>query len=199
MYSFGDPMTKLVSQLSRLPGIGPKTAQRLAMYIIQMEESKVRDMAQSMLDAKEKMHYCSICCNLSDRNPCSICSDDKRDQSIICVVSDPRDMMAMEKTREYKGLYHVLHGAIQPSEGIGPEKLKIRELQMRLMDGTVKELILAMNPNIEGETTALYLSRLVKPAGLKVTRIARGLPVGGDLEYADEITLLKALEGRREI
>ncbi|MPM28783.1 Recombination protein RecR [bioreactor metagenome] len=192
-------MTRLVSQLSRLPGIGPKTAQRLAMHIIQMDESKVKDLAGALLEAKEKMKYCSICWNLSDTDPCSICQDDKRDRSVICVVSDPRDVMAMEKTREYRGLYHVLHGAIQPNENIGPEKLKIREMQMRLLDGSVKELILATNPNIEGETTALYLSRLVKPAGLKVTRIARGLPVGGDLEYADEITLLKALEGRREI
>lgn len=192
-------MTRLVSQLSRLPGIGPKTAQRLAMHIIQMDEAKVRDLSKAILEAKEKMKYCSVCCNLSDSDPCSICQDETRDQTIICVVSDPRDVMAMEKTREYRGLYHVLHGAIQPNEGIGPEKLKIRELQMRLLDGKVQELILATNPNIEGETTALYLSRLVKPAGLKVTRIARGLPVGGDLEYADEITLLKALEGRREI
>jgi recombination protein RecR len=192
-------MTRLVSQLSRLPGIGPKTAQRLAMHIIQMDETKVRDLSQAILEAKAKMKYCSVCWNLSDSDPCSICQDDKRDQTIICVVSDPRDVMAMEKTREYRGLYHVLHGAIQPNEGIGPEKLKIRELQIRLLDGKVQELILATNPNIEGETTALYLSRLVKPAGLKVTRIARGLPVGGDLEYADEITLLKALEGRREI
>ncbi len=199
MFTFGDSMTRLVSQLSRLPGIGPKTAQRLAMHIIQMDEAKVRDLSKAILEAKEKMKYCSVCCNLSDSDPCSICQDDKRDQTIICVVSDPRDVMAMEKTREYRGLYHVLHGAIQPNEGIGPEKLKIRELQIRLFDGKVQELILATNPNIEGETTALYLSRLVKPAGLKVTRIARGLPVGGDLEYADEITLLKALEGRREI
>ena len=199
MFTFGDSMTRLVSQLSRLPGIGPKTAQRLAMHIIQMDETKVRDLSKAILEAKEKMKYCSVCCNLSDSDPCSICQDDKRDQTIICVVSDPRDVMAMEKTREYRGLYHVLHGAIQPNEGIGPEKLKIRELQIRLLDGKVQELILATNPNIEGETTALYLSRLVKPAGLKVTRIARGLPVGGDLEYADEITLLKALEGRREI
>jgi len=199
LFTFGDSMTRLVSQLSRLPGIGPKTAQRLAMHIIQMDEAKVRDLSKAILEAKEKMKYCSVCCNLSDSDPCSICQDDKRDQTIICVVSDPRDVMAMEKTREYRGLYHVLHGAIQPNEGIGPEKLKIRELQIRLFDGKVQELILATNPNIEGETTALYLSRLVKPAGLKVTRIARGLPVGGDLEYADEITLLKALEGRREI
>lgn len=199
MFTFGDSMTRLVSQLSRLPGIGPKTAQRLAMHIIQMDEAKVRDLSKAILEAKEKMKYCSVCCNLSDSDPCSICQDETRDQTIICVVSDPRDVMAMEKTREYRGLYHVLHGAIQPNEGIGPEKLKIRELQMRLLDGKVQELILATNPNIEGETTALYLSRLVKPAGLKVTRIARGLPVGGDLEYADEITLLKALEGRREI
>lgn len=192
-------MTRLVSQLSRLPGIGPKTAQRLAMHIIQMEEGKVKDLSHAILEAKDKMKFCSVCWNLSDQDPCSICQDEKRDQSMICVVSDPRDVMAMEKTREYRGLYHVLHGAIQPNEGIGPEKLKIRELQIRLLDGRVQELILATNPNIEGETTALYLSRLVKPAGLKVTRIARGLPVGGDLEYADEITLLKALEGRREI
>lgn len=199
MFTFGDSMTRLVSQLSRLPGIGPKTAQRLAMHIIQLDEAKVNELANSLIEAKEKMQFCSVCCNLSETDPCSICSDPKRDRSIICVVSDPRDVMAMEKTREYKGLYHVLHGSIQPNEGIGPEKLKIRELQMRLYDGGVQELILATNPNIEGETTALYLSRLIKPVGLKITRIARGLPVGGDLEYADEITLLKALEGRREL
>ncbi|NLN84186.1 MAG: recombination protein RecR [Firmicutes bacterium] len=199
MFSFGDSMARLISQLSRLPGIGPKTAQRLAMHIIQLDDARVKDLANSLVEAKEKMRFCSLCCNLSETDPCSICSDEKRDQSTICVVSDPRDVMAMEKTREYKGLYHVLHGSIQPNEGIGPEKLKIRELQIRLYDGEVKELILATNPNIEGETTALYLSRLIKPLGLKITRIARGLPVGGDLEYADEITLLKALEGRREI
>jgi recombination protein RecR len=199
MYSFGEPIARLISQLTRLPGIGPKTAQRLAFHIISLENAQVRELARSMVDAKESMKFCSVCYNISDRDPCVLCQDDRRDPSTICVVSDPKDVVAMEKTREYHGLYHVLHGAIIPGEGIGPEQLKIRELMSRLNDSRLKEIILATNPNIEGETTAMYLARLLKPFGLRVTRIAHGLPVGGDLEYADEVTLLKALEGRREV
>lgn len=199
MYSFGEPIAKLISQLTRLPGVGPKTAQRLAFHIIGMETAQVRELARSMVDAKESMRFCSVCYNISDRDPCVICQDDRRDTSTICVVSDPKDVVAMEKTREYRGLYHVLHGAIIPGEGIGPDQLKIRELIARLKDDEIKEIILATNPNIEGETTAMYLARLLKPFGIRVTRIAHGLPVGGDLEYADEVTLLKALEGRREL
>ncbi len=199
MYSFGEPIAKLISQLTRLPGVGPKTAQRLAFHLLGMETAQVRELARSMVDAKESMKFCSICYNISDRDPCVVCQDDRRDTSTICVVSDPKDVVAMEKTREYRGLYHVLHGAIIPGEGIGPDQLKIRELITRLKDAEIKEIILATNPNIEGETTAMYLARLLKPFGIRVTRIAHGLPVGGDLEYADEVTLLKALEGRREL
>ncbi len=199
MYSFGEPIAKLISQLTRLPGVGPKTAQRLAFHIIGMETAQVRELARSMVDAKESMKFCSVCYNISDRDPCVICQDDRRDTSTICVVSDPKDVVAMERTREYRGLYHVLHGAIIPGEGIGPDQLKIRELIARMKDDEIKEIILATNPNIEGETTAMYLARLLKPFGIRVTRIAHGLPVGGDLEYADEVTLLKALEGRREL
>lgn len=183
----------------RLPGIGPKTAQRLAFFVLTMEEEDVLDLAKALVRAKRDLHTCSICGNITDHDPCYICTDKNRDQSVICVVQDTKDLMAMERTREYYGLYHVLHGAISPIEGIGPEELKIPNLLKRLESETVQELILATNPNVEGEATALYLSRLVKPFGLKVTRIAHGLPVGGDLEYADEVTLTKALEGRREL
>jgi recombination protein RecR len=183
----------------RLPGIGPKTAQRLAFYVLTMEEDDVLDLAKALVRAKRDLHTCSICGNITDHDPCYICSDKHRDRSVICVVQDTKDLMAMERTREFNGLYHVLHGAISPIEGIGPEELKIPELLKRLEDDRVQELILATNPNIEGEATAMYLSRLIKPFGLKVTRIAHGLPVGGDLEYADEVTLTKALEGRREV
>lgn len=183
----------------RLPGIGPKTAQRLAFHVLTMEEDDVLDLAKALVRAKRDLHTCSICGNITDQDPCYICTDKSRDQSVICVVQDTKDLMAMERTREYHGLYHVLHGAISPIDGIGPEELKIPNLLKRLENETVQELILATNPNVEGEATAMYLSRLVKPFGLKVTRIAHGLPVGGDLEYADEVTLTKALEGRREL
>lgn len=183
----------------RLPGIGPKTAQRLAFFVLTMEEDDVTDLAKALIGAKRNLSYCSVCNNIADRDPCMICEDRKRDTSVICVVQDPRDLMAMEKTREYHGLYHVLHGAISPMDGIGPEELRIPELLKRLENDEVQELILATDPNIEGEATAMYISKLVKPFGLKVTRIAHGLPVGGDLEYADEVTLTKALEGRREL
>lgn len=194
-----EPISKLIESFVRLPGIGPKTAQRLAFFVLRMEEEDVMDFAKALIRAKRDLSTCTICGNITDQDPCYICNDSKRDHSIICVVQDTRDLMAMERTREFNGLYHVLHGAISPIEGIGPEQLKIPDLLRRLGDDTVKELILATNPNIEGEATAMYLSKLVRSFGLKVTRIAHGLPVGGDLEYADEVTLTKALEGRREL
>ncbi|SEM85911.1 recombination mediator RecR [Lihuaxuella thermophila] len=194
-----EPISKLIEGFMRLPGIGPKTAGRLAFFVLSMEEEDVLDLAKALVRAKRDLRTCSVCGNITDQDPCYICTDQKRDRSVICVVQDTKDLMAMERTREYNGLYHVLHGAISPIEGIGPDELKIPDLLKRLSDDTVQELILATNPNIEGEATAMYLSKLVKPFGLKVTRIAHGLPVGGDLEYADEVTLTKALEGRREI
>ncbi|WP_124726289.1 recombination mediator RecR [Staphylospora marina] len=194
-----EPISKLIEGFMRLPGIGPKTAQRLAFHVLTMDEEDVMDLAKALMRAKRDLFTCSVCGNITDSDPCFICADKSRDRSVICVVQDTKDLLAMERTREYSGLYHVLHGAISPIEGIGPEELKIPLLLKRLEDETVKELILATNPNIEGEATAMYLSRLVKPFGLKVTRIAHGLPVGGDLEYADEVTLAKALEGRREL
>lgn len=194
-----EPVSKLIDGFMRLPGIGPKTAQRLAFFVLDMEEEDVMDLAKALVHAKRDLTRCRDCSNITDRDVCPVCSDKHRDRSMICVVQDPRDVMAMERTREYNGLYHVLHGAISPMEGIGPDELSIPELLKRLEDETVQELILATNPNIEGEATAMYLQRLVKPFGIKLTRIAHGLPVGGDLEYADEVTLTKALEGRREL
>lgn len=183
----------------KLPGIGPKTAGRLAFFVLGMEEEDVVTLAKALVNAKRNLHYCSSCCNITDIDPCQICRDPSRDKGVICVVQDPKDVVAMEKTKEFFGFYHVLHGAISPMDGVGPEDIRVPELLNRLKDGTVSELILATNPNIEGEATAMYLSRLLKPTGIKVTRIAHGLPVGGDLEYADEVTLTKALEGRREL
>lgn len=194
-----EPISKLMDGFMRLPGIGPKTAQRLAFFVLGMDEEDVVDLAKALVRAKRDLKKCSICSHITEQDTCEICRDKERDRSIICVVQDPRDVIAMERTREYHGLYHVLHGAISPMEGIGPDELSIPDLLRRLEDETVQELILATNPNIEGEATAMYLQRLVKPFGLKVTRIAHGLPVGGDLEYADEVTLTKALEGRREL
>lgn len=199
MSYYAAPIAKLIEELSKLPGVGSKTAQRLAFHLLDMPYSDVEQLASSMINAKKNIKYCSVCCNITDTDVCSICSNPKRDESVICVVEDAKDVVAMEKTKEFKGLYHVLHGAISPMEGIGPEDIKIKELLMRLGEHDVKELILATNPNIEGEATAMYVSRLVKPLGVKVTRIAHGIPVGGDLEYADEVTLMKALEGRREL
>ncbi len=193
------PVAKLVEEFQKLPGIGRKSAQRLAFHVINMPMERVQGLANSILDAKQKTKYCSICSNLTDTDPCPLCSGTSRDRSSICVVQDARDVVAMERTREFKGLYHVLHGAISPMMGIGPEDIRIKELIMRLGSGEVKEVILATNPNVEGEATAMYLSKLIKPLGVKTTRIAHGIPVGGDLEYADEVTLAKALEGRREI
>ena len=196
---YPEPISKLIDSFTKLPGIGQKTAQRLAFHVLTMSEEDVVSIAKSLVHAKRDLHYCSVCQNITDVDPCYVCRDKKRDQSTICIVQDPKDVIAMERTREYTGLYHVLNGVISPMEGIGPEELKIKEMLMRLEDEQVKELILATNPTIEGEATAMYISKLVKPFGLKVTRIAHGLPVGGDLEYADEVTITKALEGRREL
>jgi len=196
---YPEPIAKLIEGFTRLPGIGPKTATRLAFHVLNMKEEDVIDIAKALVNAKRKLLYCSHCQNITDVDPCYICSDKTRDKSCICVVQDPKDLIAMERTREYHGQYHVLHGAISPMDGIGPEDIRLPELLKRLQDEQVTEMILATNPNIEGEATAMYISRLVKPIGIKVTRIAHGLPVGGDLEYADEVTLTKALEGRREI
>jgi recombination protein RecR len=196
---YAEPIARLIEELTKLPGIGPKTAQRLALHLLHMDKQTVPRIASSIVEARDKVRYCSVCCNLTDQDPCSICANEARDHSAICVVQEPRDVVAMEKTREFKGLYHVLHGALNPMEGIGIEDIRVRELMARLGDGTVKEVILCTNPNTEGETTAMYIAQYVKPLGVKVTRIARGLPTGGDLEYVDEVTLAKALEGRREI
>lgn len=196
---YPEPIAKLIDAFTRLPGVGPKTAGRLAFHVLRMKEDDVLEFAKSLVSVKRNLHYCSVCCNVTDVDPCRICQDKSRDGSVICVVQEPKDLVAMERTKEYHGYYHVLHGAISPMEGVGPDELRIAELLKRLGDDKVSELILATNPNIEGEATAMYLSRLVKPFGLRVTRIAHGLPVGGDLEYADEVTLSKALEGRREL
>ena len=199
MKQYAKPLNRLINELSKLPGIGGKTAQRLAFHILSMDKDQVGALAGSMTDAKEQMRYCSVCGNLTDQDQCSICSDESRDKSVICVVENPRDVMAMEKIREYNGLYHVLHGVISPMDGIGPEEINLKSLILRLRDNDVKELVIATNPNIEGEATAMYIARLIKPSGIQVTRIAHGIPVGGDLEYTDEITLLKAMEGRKEL
>lgn len=196
---YPEPIAKLIEAFSKLPGIGPKTAGRLAFHVLRMKEEDVVDFAKALIHVKRGLVYCSVCCNITDTDPCRICQDKNRDHSIICVIQEPKDLVAMERTREFKGYYHVLHGAISMMEGIGPDEIRLAELLKRLSDERVKELILATNPNVEGEATASYISRLVKPFDLKVTRIAHGLPVGGDLEYADEVTLTKALEGRREI
>ncbi|SDN99468.1 DNA replication and repair protein RecR [Paenibacillus sp. yr247] len=196
---YPEPISKLIDAFSRLPGVGPKTAGRLAFHVLRMKEEDVIDFAKALVNVKRNLHYCSVCCNITDIDPCRICQDKSRDGSVICVVQEPKDLVALERTKEFEGYYHVLHGAISPMEGIGPDQIHIAELLKRLGDETVQELILATNPNIEGEATAMYLSRLIKPFGLRVTRIAHGLPVGGDLEYADEVTLTKAMEGRREL
>ena len=199
MSSFPEPITRLISQLSRLPGIGPKTAQRLAFHLLSLPKNAIGELAQSILEAKEKVGFCRVCFNLSEEEHCSLCQNEERRTDILCVVEDPRDIAAMERTHDYKGRYHVLQGAISPMEGVGPDQLRVRELLERLVSGDIKEVIIATNPNIEGEATALYLARLIKPTGLLVTRLAHGLPVGGDLEYADEMTLARALQYRREI
>ncbi len=200
MRQYPKPLNKLINELSKLPGIGGKTAQRLAFHILALEESEATALANSIVNAKRSLHYCSVCGNLTDTDPCEICSDESRDRTKVCVVETPQDVIAMERIREFKGLYHVLHGAISPVEGIGPNEINLKSLITRLQQhDEVDEIIVATNPNIEGEATAMYIARLLKPSGIKVTRIAHGIPVGGDLEYADEVTLLKAMEGRREI
>ena len=193
-------VTQLIEEFHRLPGIGPKTAQRLTFYLLRAPKEQAEALAQAVLQIKERIVTCAICSNIAEENPCAICRDESRDRSIICVVEEPLDVLALERTREYHGLYHVLHGAISPVEGIGPEDLRIQELLGRIQrDPGIKEIVLATNPNLEGEATAMYLERLIKPLGIRLTRLARGLPMGGDLEYADEVTLTRALEGRREV
>lgn len=199
MQLYTGPISRLIEEFSKLPGIGRKTAQRLAFHVINMNTNDVEALSKAIIEAKREIKYCSICCNITDTDPCSMCSNKNRDSSVICVVEDPRDVAAMERTREFKGQYHVLNGVISPMDGIGPDMIKVKELIIRLGSQDVRELIMATNPTIEGEATAMYIARLVKPMGIKVTRIAHGLPVGGDLEYADEVTITKALEGRREI
>ena len=195
---YADALGQLVDQLARLPGIGRKSAQRLAFYILKQPKQDAYALAKAIINAKEKITYCSVCYNLTDQDICPICADPERDGTLICVVEDARDVLALERAQEFHGLYHVLGGAISPIDGIGPEQLKIAELLARLKDSAVQEVILATNSTIEGEATAMYLSGLIKPLGIKVTRIAQGLPVGGDIEYADEVTLARAFNGRRE-
>ncbi len=199
MAHYPEPVARLIEALQRLPGIGPKTAQRLTFFLLKRPAEEVRELAEALLAVKERIVYCRTCFNVTDEDPCRICRDPGRDSGVLCVVEEPNDLLAMERTGEFRGRYHVLLGALSPLEGIGPEDLKVRELLARLDAGGVAEVILATNPNVEGEATALYLARLLRPLGVRVTRIARGLPVGGDLEYADQVTLSKALEGRREI
>lgn len=199
MSYYSPSIEKLIESFEKLPSIGHKTAQRLAFYMLDLSNEEAEEFTNSILNAKKNLHFCSKCFNISDTDPCNICSNPKRDESTICVVEDVRDVIAMERTHEFKGVYHVLHGSISPMNGVGPEDIKIKELLTRIMDGNVKEIILATNPRVEGEATSMYISKLVKPLGVKTTRIARGIPIGGDLEYTDEITLTKALEGRSEM
>jgi recombination protein RecR len=196
--SLPDPLVRLIEELQRLPGIGPKGAQRLAFHILKTPREQADRLADAVREVKERVTYCSICNNITDSDPCAFCTSDSRDRHVICVVEEPQNVAGVEKTREFKGLYHVLMGALSPLQGIGPDDLKIKGLLGRISDG-VSEVILATNPNVEGEATAIYLARLLKPLGVKVTRIAMGVPVGSDLEYADEITMHKAMEGRREV
>ena len=197
--SVAAPLSRLIQEFNRLPGIGPKSAQRLAYYLIRMPEEEAKSLAESILAIKERVIFCDICQNITENSPCYLCSHDSRDKSRICVVEEPLDVLSLERTQVYKGTYHVIHGVISPASGIGPEDLKIRELLNRLKDGSVEEIILATNPSLEGESTAMYIHKLLSPIVNKVTRLARGLPVGGDLEYADELTLSRALDDRKEI
>lgn len=193
------PVAKLIDEFNRLPGIGPKSAQRLAYFVLRMPAEEAESLAHAILDVKQSIILCSTCQNLTDVDPCPICGSDSRDTAMICVVEEPLDILAMERTRSFKGRYHVLHGVISPMDGIGPDDLKVRELLSRLEDHSVSEVVLATNPTLEGDATAMYLDRLIGPMGVRVTRLARGLPVGADLEYADEVTLTRAFEGRREV
>ncbi|HVP05601.1 MAG TPA: recombination mediator RecR [Dehalococcoidia bacterium] len=193
------PLARLIEEFYKLPGIGPKSAQRLAYYLLRMPAAEAHSLAQAILEVKERVTLCSVCQNVTETDPCRICASLERDRTVICVVEEPLDILAIERSGSYKGQYHVLHGAISPMDGIGPEDLKIAELLGRMRSGEVTEVILATNPNLEGEATSMYLSRLISPLGVRVTRLARGLPVGGDLEYADDVTLARALEGRQEM
>lgn len=193
------PIANLMDQFSKLPGIGRKTAQRLAFHVLEMDQQDAEKLSSAILEAKKKIGFCQECGNLTDKSKCNICSSHNRDGTVICVVEGPRDIVAMEKSKEYKGLYHVLHGTISPMENIGPQDIKIKELLHRLGDEVVKEVVVATNPSVEGEATAMYLSKLIKPLGVKVTRIGHGIPVGGDLEYFDEVTLARAMDNRREM
>lgn len=193
------PLAQLIEFFQKFPGIGPKSAQRMAFHLLKMPLSEVQKFSKVLVDAKENIHYCSICFNMSATNPCEICSDTRRDNSVICVVAETKDLIAIEKTREYKGLYHVLQGTLSPLDGIGVEDIRIKELLTRVTDANVQEVILALSPSVEGEATSMYITKLLKPFNIKISRIAFGLPVGSDLEYADEITLAKAIEGRRII
>ncbi|MBO5398235.1 MAG: recombination protein RecR [Clostridia bacterium] len=199
MSLYAPSIEKLIESFEKLPSIGHKTAQRLAFYMLDLSNDEVKEFTDSIINAKKNLKFCSKCFNISDTEPCNICSNPKRDESTICVVEDVRDVLAMERTHEFNGVYHVLHGSISPMNGVGPDDIKIKELLSRIMGGNVKEIILATNPRVEGEATSMYISKLVKPLGVKVTRIARGIPIGGDLEYTDEVTLSKALEGRSEM
>ena len=199
MAYYPEPVARLIDALQRLPGIGPKTAQRLTFYMLKRPPDEVRELGDALLAVKEKITYCRTCFNVTDEDPCRICTDPRRDEHVLCIVEEPNDLLAMERTGEFRGRYHVLLGALSPLDGIGPDDLKIRELLVRLEGRETSEVILATNPNVEGEATALYLAKLLRPLAVRITRIARGLPVGGDLEYADQVTLSKALEGRREI
>ena len=194
-----EPIARMVNQLSKLPGVGQKTAQRLAYHIVSLPEDQVRELAAAIYNGKKQVRFCSICGNYATEDPCAMCRDDDRKNGMLCVVKDPRDVAAMERMREFNGQYHVLHGVISPLQGVGPDDIRIRELMQRLSDGSIKEVILATNPDVEGEATAAYLARLIKPLGIRVTRIAHGVPVGADLEYTDEMTLSRAFSGRSEI
>jgi recombination protein RecR len=199
MTSTAAPVARLIEEFHKLPGIGPKSAQRLTYHLLRAPTEEARALAQAILEVKEKIVLCSVCQNITDSDPCAICSNSERDHGAICVVEEPLDILALERAGAYKGLYHVLHGVISPMDGVGPEDLKVQELLSRLRSGDVREVIMATNPNLEGEATAMYIARLISPLGVKVTRLARGLPVGADLEYADNVTLARALEGRQEV
>lgn len=199
MGTFAAPLARLIDELKRLPGVGQKSAQRIAFHIERTGREQAEQLSQAILDVKDKIRLCTVCNNLTEQEPCDICADPRRDRSVICAVETPYNVAAIERMHDFHGLYHVLHGALSPLQGIGPDQLKLKSLMERLKDGQVKEIIVATNPNVEGEATAIYLSRLIKPLGIKVTRIAMGIPVGSELEFADEVTMLKAIEGRREI
>lgn len=199
MAEHADPIQRLTFQLSRLPGIGEKTAARLAYHVLKAPEAYVRELAQALVDVKTKIHPCSICCNFTDQDPCSICRDTRREDATLCVIEQPSDVRAIERSREYRGRYHILHGSLSPLDGVGPDQLRIQEMLRRLSDGRVEEVIMATDPDVEGEATALYLARLIRPLGIKVTRIAHGIPVGSELEYVDHVTIQRAFDNRREL